>query len=441
MILKKSNTIFFFFICILIVFACNRKKSTLRLDFDNLQNKCVNRLTDVIVYDIFNPPVASRIYAYSNLAYYEAIRFKSKTSPSIVAKMNGFDTMPSPSSGKEYNYNLSAIKAFFKVGKALTFSKDTLKQTEEKLLAEFYDTLKEDVYNNSISLGDTIAAIILKRCATDNYKVTRGMPKYTINSDVGIWQPTPPDYFDAVEPHWNIIKPFLLDSNTQFAPPPPPAYSLNKNSQYYKELMETYTIGKNLSLQQDTIAHYWDDNAFVTQHDGHLTYASKKTTPPGHWMGIIAILCKLKKADEIKTARVYALASAAMFDGFITCWTEKFKSKTIRPITVIQENIDRNWNALLQTPPFPEYISGHSVISSASATILAEIFGNETSFTDTTEMKYLGLKRQFASIDKAALEVGISRIYGGIHYRSAINEGRKQGQRIGKLYLEKMNKQ
>ena len=441
MILKKTNAVFFFFMCTLIVFACNRKKSTLKLDFDNLQNICVNRLTDVIVYDIFNPPVASRIYAYSNLAYYEALRYKVKNTNSIVVKMKGFSPMPIPTPGKVYNYNLSAVKAFFKVGKALTFSKDTLKVTEEKLLDEFHNTLEEDVYINSISFGDTIAATILKRCATDNYKVTRGMPKYTINSNTGIWQPTPPDYFDAVEPHWDIIKPFLLDSNTQFAPPPPPAFSLNKNSQYYKELMETYTIGKNLSLQQDTIAHYWDDNAFVTQHDGHLTYASKKTTPPGHWMGIIAILCKLKKADEIKTAGVYALASAAMFDGFITCWTEKFKSKTIRPITVIQENIDRNWNALLQTPPFPEYISGHSVISSASATILAEIFGNETSFTDTTEMKYLGLKRYFASIDKAALEVGTSRIYGGIHYRSAINEGRKQGQRIGKLYLEKINEQ
>ncbi|TAG07887.1 MAG: phosphatase PAP2 family protein, partial [Sphingobacteriia bacterium] len=334
------------------------------------------------------------------------------------------------------NYNLSAIKAFFKLGKALTFSKDTLKETEEKLLEEFHDILEEEAYNNSISLGDSIAATILKRSATDNYKLTRGMPKYTINSKVGIWQPTPPDYFDAVEPHWDIIKPFLLNSNTQFAPPPPPPFSLNNNSQYYKELMETYNVVKNSTPTQDTIARYWDDNAFVTQHDGHLTYASKKTTPPGHWMGIIAILSKQQKASEISTAKAYALAAAAMFDGFITCWTEKYKSKTVRPITVIQENIDRNWNPILQTPPFPEYISGHSVISSAAAGILSAIWGNNIAFTDTTEVQYLGLKRHFNTIEEVANEVSISRVYGGIHYRAAVVQGSKQGQKIGSFYTQ-----
>jgi hypothetical protein len=433
--IRILRTTFLIFVGLLMIIACNNKKKANKIDYNNLQNVCENRLTDVIVYDIFNPPVASRIYAYCNLAYYEALRYKVKNATSIVEKMHGFSPMPVPTAGKKYNYNLSAIKAFFKVGKALTFSKDTLKETEEKLLEEFHDILEEEAYNNSISLGDSIAATILKRSATDNYKLTRGMPKYTINSKAGIWQPTPPDYFDAVEPHWDIIKPFLLNSNTQFAPPPPPPFSLNNNSQYYKELMETYNVVKNSTPTQDTIARYWDDNAFVTQHDGHLTYASKKTTPPGHWMGIIAILSKQQKASEISTAKAYALAAAAMFDGFITCWTEKYKSKTVRPITVIQENIDRNWNPILQTPPFPEYISGHSVISSAAAGILSHILGN-IAFTDTTEMQYLGLKRHFESIDKAAKEVSISRIYGGIHYRAAVVQGSKQGQKIGAFYTQ-----
>lgn len=433
--IRILRTTFLIFVGLLMIIACNNKKKANKIDYNNLQNVCENRLTDVIVYDIFNPPVASRIYAYCNLAYYEALRYKVKNATSIVAKMHGFSPMPVPTTGKKYNYNLSAIKAFFKVGKALTFSKDTLKETEEKLLEEFHDILEEEAYNNSISLGDSIAATILKRSATDNYKLTRGMPKYTINSKAGIWQPTPPDYFDAVEPHWDIIKPFLLNSNTQFAPPPPPPFSLNNNSQYYKELMETYNVVKNSTPTQDTIARYWDDNAFVTQHDGHLTYASKKTTPPGHWMGIIAILSKQQKASEISTAKAYALAAAAMFDGFITCWTEKYKSKTVRPITVIQENIDRNWNPILQTPPFPEYISGHSVISSAAAGILSHIWGN-IAFTDTTEMQYLGLKRHFESLDKAAKEVSISRIYGGIHYQAAVVQGSKQGQKIGAFYTQ-----
>jgi hypothetical protein len=435
----KPQAFVYFFISMLafMALACNSPQNVSKVDYKNLQMVCQHRLTDVIVYDIFNPPVASRIYAYCNLAYYEALRHKTQAA-SITNRMKGFLPMPKPNKNNTYDFNLSAVKAFFKVAKALTFSKDSLKQTELALLAQFKNNLTENIYNQSISFGDTLAATILKRCSTDNYKLTRGMAKYTITSQTGIWQPTPPDYFDAVEPHWNIIKPFLLDSAGQFAPPPPPPYSLHTQSIYYKQLMETYNVVKNSNPTQDSIARYWDDNAFVTQHDGHLTYASKKTTPPGHWMGIIAILSQQQKASEITTAKVFALAAAAMFDGFITCWTEKFKSKTIRPITVIQENIDKNWNPILQTPPFPEYISGHSVISSAAATILSGYWGQATPFTDTTEMQYLGLKRSFTSIDNAAKQVGESRIYGGIHFRAAINEGRKQGQNIGKLYLQKL---
>jgi len=425
---------------LLISVACNFKKSNIaNIDYQNLQTLCVNRLTDVVVHDIFNPPVASRIYAYSNLAYYEALRYKNKDAISITQKMNGFILMPKPMVGKNYNYNLAAVKAFFKVAKLLTFSKDSLIETENKLLSKFKAELTDDIYINSIAFGDTIAATILKRSANDNYKKTRGMSKYTVSSNSGYWQPTPPDYFDAIEPHWDIIKPFMLDSVSQFAPPPPPLYSLNPKSLYYKELMETYNFVKFKTLQQDTIAQYWDDNAFVTQHDGHLTYASKKTTPPGHWLGIVSILSKQQNTNEFVTAKAYALASAAMFDGFITCWIEKFKTKTIRPITVIQENLDRYWKPILQTPPFPEYISGHSVISSAAATILTHIYGDNLTFTDTTEMKYLGLKRNFNSINMAATEVGMSRLYGGIHYRSAINEGAKQGILIGNLYINKIN--
>ena len=419
------------------ILACNgNRQGKINIDYNKLQNQCVHNLTDVIVYDIFNPPVSSRIYTYCNLAYYEALRGKVKGTQSITQKMKGFKPMPLAEPGKQINYNLAAVTAFYKVAQSLVFSKDSLKQSEENLLAQFKNAMQEDIYANSVAFGDTIGATILLRTKTDNYKLTRGMPKYTVFDKVGVWQPTPPDYVDAVEPNWSNLKGLLLDSAGQFAPPPPPPYTLAPNSEYYKQLMETYNYVKNNTPAQDTIAHYWDDNPFVTEHDGHLTYANKKTTPPGHWMGIISILSEQLKSDEITTAKAYALSSSAMFDGFITCWFEKFKSKTIRPITVIQEKVDRTWNPILQTPPFPEYISGHSVISSATATVLMHIWGNENPFLDTTEMKYLGLKRHFKSIDQAAIEVGISRIYGGIHYRAAVSEGRKQGQIIGKYYTE-----
>ena len=418
----------------LIVFSCTERKATLSINADELEHQCVHRLTEIIVYDIFTPPVASRIYAYSNLAYYEALHWQDDKSSSITASLKGFDPMPVPEQNKKYNYTLAAVKSFFKVAKALTFSKDSLKKTETTLLNEFKNALDEKQYSNSISFGDSVASVILKRAGSDNYKKTRGMPKYSVFKETGKWQQTPPDYIDAVEPNWKLIRPLLMDSASQCKPAPPPAYDLNKNSQYYKELMEVYTVNKQLSKSQDTIAHYWDDNPFVTEHQGHLMFATKKTTPGGHWMGIISILCKQTNADAVKTAKVYALASSAILDGFISCWEEKYRSRMVRPVTVIRETMESEWKSFLQTPPFPEYTSGHSVITAAASTVLTQLFGNNVAFHDTTELEYLGLERSFSSIQQAADEAAVSRLYGGIHFRSAIEQGKKQGQEIGGLY-------
>jgi hypothetical protein len=415
-------------------YSCKEKEAALSPDINGLQSRCVHRLTTIIVYDIFSPPVASRIYAYTNLAYYEALRFKDNKAVSIVVHLNGFEDMPQPDKDKKYDYDLAAVKSFFKVAKALTFSKDSLIKTETGLLKEFENKDAEAVYKNSTALGDTVAAIILKRAAADNYKKTRGMPKYSVFHEPGMWQQTPPDYMDAIEPNWRLIKPLLLDSAGQFKPAPPPPYDLNKTSKYYEDLIEVFDLSKRLTRSQDTIAHYWDDNPFVTEHEGHLMFATKKTTPGGHWMGIISILCNQLKAGEIKTAKAYALTSCAIFDGFISCWEEKYRSRTVRPITVIRENIEPEWNSLLQTPPFPEYISGHSTITAAAAAVLTYQFGENIAFLDTTEKEYLGLERSFNSIQQAADEAGMSRLYGGIHYRSAIEEGKKQGLKLGNLY-------
>lgn len=399
-----------------------------------LQQQCVHRLTDVIVYDIFTPPVASRIYAYCNLAYFEALRQQDSNSASITKQLKGFDAMPQAEAGKKYDYSLAALHAFFNTARALTFSKDSLTQTEHSLLATFRESMDATTYNNSMILGEKTAAVILKRAASDQYKETRGMPKYSVFKEKGHWEQTPPDYADAVEPNWRLLKPLLIDSAAAFAPLPPPAYSMDKNSVYYKELMEVYNTSKNITPAMDTIAHYWDDNPFVTEHRGHLTFATKKTTPGGHWMGIIAILCGQAKSGDVQKARTYALASCAIFDAFISCWDEKYRSKMVRPITVIRETIEPEWNSFLQTPPFPEYTSGHSVITAAASTVLTHMIGDNTAFTDTTEMEYLGMKRHFSSVYQAADEAGISRLYGGIHFRSAIDEGKKQGRRIGDLY-------
>ncbi|HEX2536333.1 MAG TPA: vanadium-dependent haloperoxidase [Chitinophagaceae bacterium] len=415
--------------------ACNPGSRKEKEQVSDLLPQSLHDLTNVIIHDIFSPPVASRIYAYASLAYYEGLKGEDPRSPSLTQQLQGFEAMPRPEKGKSYHYPLVAFTAFHEVAQNLVFSKDSLKEKERIHREVFQHALEDDVYENSVRLGKAIAGVIIRRSLSDNYKKSRGMPRFSVYKSKGKWQQTSPDYNDAVEPYWNSITPLLLDSAAQFKPAPPPPYSLEKESLYYKELMEVYTVSNTLTPEMDTIARFWDDNSFVTTHQGHLMFGNKKTTPVGHWMSIASILCARQKVSRLAAARIYALTACAIYDGFIACWDEKYRSSTVRPITVIQEEMDPEWSPLLQTPPFPEYTSGHSVISQAAATVLTHYLGHNIAFTDTTEMEYLGLKRQFSSIQQAADEAGISRLYGGIHFRSAIAQGGWQGKQVGNLYI------
>lgn len=420
------------FISILLIIGCKQDQQNERLKGPALQHYLVGKLTDAIIYDIYSPPVASRLYAYSNLAFYEAIR-PAFASTSITNQLKGFEKLNAEPNPKSFDPELAGITAFLTVAKKLIFSKDSITSIE-KILLEDYENIDKEILDHSKAWGKKVASVVLERAAKDNYKMTRGLPRYSVFEKEGKWQQTPPDYSDATEPHWRKIIPLLMDSAAQFKPDPPPPYSMSKGTVYYNELMELYDASIKLTPTQDTIAKYWDDNPFVTQHQGHLTFANKKTTPVGHWMGIIEILCNTANKNAIATAQAYAMASAAIFDGFISCWDEKFRSITARPVTVIRKNIESEWSPLLQTPSFPEYTSGHSVISGAASTVLIHHFGTGFAFHDTTELKYLGIERSFPSIEAATDEIGISRFYGGIHFMSAIRNGKEQGVKIGELY-------
>jgi len=432
----KKNLI----VCSLLIIGftnCRQTDHTLSLAGAELQHFCNQTLTDVIVYDIISPPVASRMYAYSNLAYYEGLCAEQDSLTSILPLLKGFEKLPISNNTGQLNHRLTAALAFMKVAKALTFSKDSIAVAEKKI-KDAFDSVSTADMKTAENRAQEIAAVILKRAASDRYKITRGMPKYSVFGEKSKWVQTPPEYADATEPHWRLIKPLLLDTASQFRPPPPPPYDLNPAGLYCKELKEVYELSQTITPEKDTIAQFWDDNPFVTKHEGHFTYANKKITPVGHWIGLLAIFSRQTGVNELKTALAYATTAAAIFDGFISCWDEKFNSSTVRPITVIRSSFNSEWNSLLQTPPFPEYTSGHSVISAAAATTSIAVFGNDFSFRDTVEVKYLNLVRDFPSIRAAADEAGISRLYGGIHFRAAIEEGKNQGNKIGELYVSKL---
>jgi hypothetical protein len=427
----------FLLFAIVMFIGCTQTKQK-QLDAVDVLINNEDQLTQIIIYDVFTPPVASRIYVYSSIAAYEAIRHLDG-SPSISEKLNGFDKMPLPDTTKKYDYTLAASEAFFKVARNVkVFSVDSLKAYEKSIYDHYKANLDEATYNASLAFGDTIAAVVLKRAKTDGYFISRGKKKYLGSNTPGQWRPTPPDYLDGVEWCWNTMKPMVLDSASQFAPARPPKYDTKPGTPFYTLVKEVYDINKNLTPEQKLIAKYWDDNPFVIEHSGHMAFGTKKITPGGHWMGIAAQIIKQEKASPVKAAQTFALTSIALFDGFISCWDEKYRSSYVRPVTVIKEILDKDWMPLLQTPPFPEYTSGHSTITASAATVLTKLYRDNLVFEDSSDYRYIGLKRKFTSLSAAAEECSMSRVYGGIHYTISVNTGAEMGKQVGGLVIKKV---
>lgn len=424
----------FCLVACLILVSCKKEQKP-GISASERINQNENKLTEMIIYDVFTPPVASRIYAYASLAAYEAIRFKSASYLSLTAQLHGFAPVAQPIPGLKYDFDLAASNAFFTVAHKVIFSVDSLKTYEDALYSQYKSNLDDSTFARSMRFGASVASVILKRASKDNYPQTRGKPRFMGMEAPGKWRPTPPDYSDGVEYCWGTMQAFAIKNSSQFALPLPPPPSTDTNSLFVKANKEVYQHSLHLNNEERDIARYWDDNPFVLQHSGHMMFANKKITPGGHWIGITAIACRKTNADAVKTAAAYALTSVTMFDAFITCWQEKYLTSYIRPVTVINQSIDPNWSPYLQTPPFPEYPSGHSTITRAAATVLSSMFGSNFSFQDTSDLRYIGMQRHFSSFVQAADEASISRFYGGIHYKNSINQGAFQGKEVSEYIL------
>ena len=427
---------------LLSISACESSKGEYKevLKDPQIYHASNKKLTDIIVHDIFSPPVASRIYVYANIAAYETLVTQYPDYQSLAGQVKGLNAVPMPDPAKEIDFHLASIHSFLTVGKALIFSEDKMDIFRKQLYEKIKDTdIPSEVFDNSIEYGATVAEHIMAWVGEDNYKQSRSFPKYTVMDEEEYWKPTPPDYMEGIEPHWMKIRTLALDSCNQFIPKPPTPFSIDKSSQFYKEMMEVYEVGKNLTDEQLEIAKFWDCNPYVSHHKGHAMFATKKITPGGHWVGITAIAAKQANSDFMQTSEAYTLVTIGLFDGFISCWDEKWRSILIRPETVINQYVDEDWAPLLQTPPFPEYTSGHSVISNAAATVLTNLYGESFSYNDTTEMEYGLPPREFDSFFGASEEAAISRLYGGIHYMPAITEGVTQGRQVGNWVVDNIN--
>lgn len=416
--------------------CCKEQTNNIEITQDEYHH-ALDKLTQVMVRDIFSPPVASRIYVYPNIAAYEVLSENNKKFNSLSGQLNQLNIIKPTEPNKDINFNLASLIAYIDIAKDLVFSKEIIESYRDSLSTIWSErNLKE--FKASQAYGLSISSQIREWMASDNYANTRTMPEYNFrNKSKSHWIPTPPTYMAGIEPNWNKMRPFILDSAAQFKPKPHPTFSLDTDSQFFKELLEVYeTVNRIREIGDDSeeiqIARFWDCNPYVTVLKGHYMFAEKKITPGAHWIGICKIASQQTSLDFEHTVYAHTKTAIAIADAFISCWDEKYRSNLIRPETLINMEIDEKWMPILQTPPFPEYTSGHSVVSNAAAEVLSEIFGENFYFEDTTEIPFGLPIRSFNSFKQAAKEAAISRVYAGIHYKSAVVEGEKQGIIIGK---------
>ena len=428
---------------VLLLASCAPKEEAIIISPEDYHSS-VDKVTEVMIHDIFSPPVASRIFAYPNVAAYQILAQKHDDYKSLAGQARDLTEIPAPANPEVINYELAALIAHIDMSKKLIFSEDRIETYRDSLYAIWSDK-NETVFNASKAYALQVSDHIGAWMDGDNYKQTRTMPKFTVNSeDPSRWQPTPPAYMSGIEPHWSKIRPFVIDSAAQFKPLPPPPFSMEEGTDFFKEVKEVYDISQEITAKGDdseevAIAQFWDCNPYVSVTRGHLMFATKKITPGAHWIGIVKIATRKTNSDFAKTVYAYTKTSMAIADAFISCWDEKYRSNLIRPETLINEHIDDSWEPVLQTPPFPEYTSGHSVVSGAAGITLTSIFGDNFAFDDDTEIPYGLPVRSFKSFNAAADEAAISRMYGGIHYRAAVNVGVKQGRDLGQFVVDNLD--
>lgn len=377
----------------------------------------------------YSPPVASRSFAYLGITAFEAVASGSDELQTLAGQLHGLKPVPQRETGKTYDEAVVmqaamafAVQHFFEnTGPS---GQNAMSKLEANLREKVSAEVPADVLARSEAYGHAVAGHVLAWSQDDGGAVieTLGFPQnYQLPKGPSHWVPTSLIALQQkpLLPNWGKNRTFAMPEGTSCALPPHPEYSEDKTSAFFKEALEVYEAKQNLIPETRAIARFWADDAMLSM------------TPPGHWISIALQIMDRDKVGLDKNVDTLARLGVAVADGFIGCWQAKYQYDLIRPVSYIRRVIDPKWEPLLNTPPFPEFPSGHSTQSGAAAAVLTNLFGENFAFEDKTG-SHAGLApRNFPSFRTAADDAGISRLYGGIHFRAAIERGLEQGRCIG----------
>ncbi len=381
-----------------------------------------------------NPAAGSRLYAYASIVLYESIVNGMPDNVSLIGQIYHLTDLSFPPDDQTMDYVSVANSTLALVLQGIlptTNNDDKAKKTVADIKALYeknYDQrveiVGEEIVENSAAYGETLAEELLQWIANDNYaQVIKDKANYEVpTGDDYLWEKTNPD-LPIVEPYWGQIRPLVLDYADQCAVwSPQLPFSTDENSVFYQQALEVMTTGQNLTPEQQDIARFWIDTP------------GESGTPAGHWVMLVSQLIEQQDFTLGQAAEAYVMNGITVMDSFISAWSLKYQTLLLRPVTYINRYINRRWRSFLATPNFPEYPSGHSVVSGAAAEVLTDYFGI-VAFVDASPTRLgIGLSaRSFTSIEAAASEAAISRLYGGIHYRTGIENGLRQGRCIGEV--------
>ena len=379
---------------------------------------------EVIQRERLSPPVASRVIGYVGIALYEAVVAGMPGHRSLADQLTGLGALPPTEPNRKYHWPTVANAVLASVLRGLLPNASTasLEQiaTREREFTPEPSAAPPPVSRRSVAHGQRLAEAILAWAGNDGYTEFNDCP-YVPPVGAGLWEPTAPGFAPALQPCWGRLRPVVDVSPC--SPLSHPPFSTAPDSAFLREAVEVHEVTQRLTPEQVAIALFWADNPGETG------------TPAGHWISIVGRVAKARGLTLDVAAEAYARVGIAAATAFISCWDTKYRYNLLRPVTYIRSNIDPAWTPPLITPPFPEFTSGHSVQSAAIATVLADQLGDGPFVDDTHAARGLPL-RSFTSFTEAAAEAAVSRLYGGIHYRSAIDIGLGQGRCIGLRILE-----
>ena len=376
----------------------------------------------------YSPPVASRALAYLGITAFEAAASGSSNLVSLAGQLNGFERVPERQ-GNAVHAEAAVMHAALSHACTSLFANTgptgqrAMAAHAKKLDAAISVSLPADVAQRSAAHGQAVAAYVLAWSDGDGgAKIDNlGFPaEYALIDGASHWVPTNLQNLQQTPllPGWGKNRAFAMPAGDSCGLPPPPAYSEKTDSAFYREAEEVVRVRRGLNAEQEAIARFWSDDAMASP------------TPPGHWISIALQCLSREGAGHERSAEVLALLGIALADAFIGCWQAKYEHDLLRPVTYIRRIIDPSFEPLLVTPPFPEYPSGHSTQSAAAAAMMTRLFGENFAFEDDTHARDGLPARRFGSFWQAAEEAGISRLYGGIHFRAAIERGMDQGRCI-----------